>query len=129
MKVEANLDKLMKYFIVIFIFTIFPLYLFAASPSAQEEIDLANRLHKQANSYSNQSQYEKAEPLFIRSIEILEKVFDPKHPAVATILSNLGLLYKRQFRFDEAEQLLKRSITIFEEAFGNEQHKLAIIFM
>ena len=42
---------------IIFIFALFPLYLFAVSPNDQTEINLDNNLDKQANLYYKQGRY------------------------------------------------------------------------
>ena len=47
----------MRSIAIIFIFALFPLYLFAVSPNDQTEIDLANNLDKQANLYYKQGRY------------------------------------------------------------------------
>jgi hypothetical protein len=39
--------------------------------------------------------YAKAEPLFRRSLAILEKALGPDHPSVATSLENLAALYRQ----------------------------------
>ena len=52
--------NLVKYILIIFIFATFPLYLFAVSPNDQAEIDLANKLNKQANLYYEQGRYAEA---------------------------------------------------------------------
>ncbi|MEO6823281.1 MAG: TonB family protein [Nitrosospira sp.] len=66
--------------------------------------------------YQRQKQYRKAEPFFIRSLEIREKVLGPFHPAVALSLSNLGSFYQAQGMLDRAEPMLQRSATIQENA-------------
>ena len=43
--------------VIIFIFALFPLYLFTVSPNDQTEIDFANNLDKQANLYYKQGRY------------------------------------------------------------------------
>jgi hypothetical protein len=53
--------------------------------------------------------YAKAEPLFRRSLAILEKALGPDHPSVATSLENLAALYRATKRDTEAEQLEVRA--------------------
>ena len=43
-----------------------------------------------------QGQFDKAEPLYRQSVEIRESAFSPGHPAVATALVNLAVLYSQQ---------------------------------
>ena len=47
----------MKYIQIFSIFIIFPLYLFAASPSAHEELDLGNSIAKQGDLYYEEGHY------------------------------------------------------------------------
>jgi tetratricopeptide (TPR) repeat protein len=48
----------------------------------------------------------------------LEKALGRDHPAVATGLNNLALLYKDQGRYEEAEPLYSRALAIFENVLG-----------
>ena len=43
-----------------------------------------------------QGKYEKAEPLYQKSLEILEKTLGKDHPDIATNINNLALLYQAQ---------------------------------
>ena len=43
-----------------------------------------------------QGKYEEAEPLYKQNVEIREKSFGLHHPAVATALVNLAVLYSQQ---------------------------------
>ena len=74
----------MRYILIIFIFALFPLYLFAVSPNDQTEIDLANSLDKQAHLYYKQDRHTDAETLYKRSLAIKEKILGQEHPDVAT---------------------------------------------
>ena len=58
---NTKINKLI--FVQIILFALFPLYLFAVSPNDQTEIDLANKLDKQANLYYKQGRYADAYPL------------------------------------------------------------------
>ncbi len=61
-----------------------------------------------------------AEPLYKRSLAILEKALGPEHPNVAMSLNNLALLYEAQGRYGDAEPLYKRSLAISEKVLGPE---------
>jgi clan AA aspartic protease (TIGR02281 family) len=65
-----------------------------------------------ASLYHAQGRYAEAEPLYRRSLEIMEKTLGPNHPDVATILNNLAELYREQGRYAEAEPLYRRSLEI-----------------
>jgi tetratricopeptide (TPR) repeat protein len=51
--------------------------------------------------YQNRGRYADAEPLFKRSIAIVEKTFGDEQ--VAPLLNNLALLYANQGRYADAE--------------------------
>jgi tetratricopeptide (TPR) repeat protein len=55
---------------------------------------VAASLNNLAELYRAQGQYAQAEPLYKRSLAIVEKALGPDHPNVATSLNNLALLYK-----------------------------------
>ena len=57
-----------------------------------------------------------SEPLFKRALAIYEKAAGPEHPAVATLLNNLGQVDKVEDRYADAEPLIKRSLAIREKA-------------
>jgi tetratricopeptide (TPR) repeat protein len=65
-----------------------------------------------------QGAYTKAEPLYVRALDIREKALGPNHPLVATSLNNLALLYKAQGAYAKAEPLYTRALAIAEKALG-----------
>jgi tetratricopeptide (TPR) repeat protein len=62
--------------------------------------------------HEKQGHYEKAEPLFSRAMEILEKALGPEHPNVAVGLNNLAQLYRAQGQYDKAKPLFRRALDI-----------------
>ena len=74
---NQSIRKLMRCIPIIFIFALFTLYLFACSPNAPTEIDIAYSLNKQANLYDDQGRYAEAEPLYKRALAIREKILGP----------------------------------------------------
>ncbi len=62
--------------------------------------------------YSSQGQYAQAEPLYERSLAILEKALGPNHPFVATGLENMATFFRKTGREKEAETLEKRAAAI-----------------
>ncbi len=96
--------------------------------SAQQsaELEEAKRLSEQVNQLYNQGQYAAAIPLAEQALTIREKVLGPEHPDVATILNNLGGLYREQGNFSKAEPLLQRSLAISEKVLGSEHLDVAI---
>ena len=73
--------------------------------------------------YWNQGNYDAAEPLYLRSLEIRETALGESHPDVAQSLNNLAELYRNQGNYDAAEPLFLRSLDIWETALG-ESHPL-----
>lgn len=61
-----------------------------------------------------------AEALYVRSLQIREKVLGPEHPQVATSLNNLAMLYRSLERYREAEPCFKRALAILEKRCGVE---------
>ena len=59
-----------------------------------------------------------AEPLYKRSLALMEKALGPNHPIVATSLNNLAGLYTLQGRHVDGELLHKRAISVREKALG-----------
>ncbi len=73
---------------------------------------LATNLNNLALLYFNQGKYDKAEPLYNRSLAIYEKSLGPNHRDVATTLAHLAKLLEATGRQAEADQLLKRAAAI-----------------
>ena len=63
--------------------------------------------------------------MFRRALAIYEKAGGPEHPAVATVLNNLGQVAKVQDRYAEAEPLIKRSLAIREKVLGPDHPDVA----
>ena len=78
--------------------------------------------------YKKQGRYEEAEPLYHRSLPILEKALGPNHPIVARSLNNLASLYYSQERYEEAEPLIQRSLSIREKALEEDHPDVATSF-
>ena len=97
----------------------------AKSELGVEEAVDARSLNNLAMVYHDQGRYAEAEPLYQRSLKMLEETFGSDHPAVAATLSNLAALYQDQGRYAEAERLCQRSVAILEKAFGPEHLQLA----
>jgi CHAT domain-containing protein/tetratricopeptide (TPR) repeat protein len=75
--------------------------------------------------YWDMGRYKEAEPLFLRSLKILEVRMGKDHRYVATSLSNLAELYRATARYQEAERLLQRSLKIYEVTLGKDQPQVA----
>jgi tetratricopeptide (TPR) repeat protein len=61
--------------------------------------------------YKNQGKYEEAEPLYLRSLTIMEKLL-PNHPDTAIMLGNYALFLQKMNREGEAVELERRARAI-----------------
>jgi len=71
------------------------------------------------------AQYEQALLLYLRALEIWEKVLGKEHPLVATSLNNLAELYRNQGKYEEALPLSLRALEIREKVLGKEHPDVA----
>ncbi len=77
---------------------------------------LTVRLNDLAALYRKLRLYDKAEPLYLRSLRIMEKEWGEDNIDVGAWLINLAAFYREQGRYTEAEPLLLRSIRIYENS-------------
>lgn len=73
---------------------------------------MATSLNNLAALYDIQGQYAQAEPLYTRSLAILEHAFGADHPNLAQSLENIASLYRKTGREKEAAALEKRAAAI-----------------
>jgi Tetratricopeptide repeat len=59
------------------------------------------------------------------SLAIYGKALGPEHPAVATLLNNLGQVDKAEGRYADAEPPIKRSLAIREKVLGRNHPDVA----
>ncbi|NQU28384.1 MAG: tetratricopeptide repeat protein [Candidatus Marinimicrobia bacterium] len=95
-----------------------------AQSNASEELK-ATAQNELAFHYKLIAQYEKAEPLYIRALEIKEQSLGEDHPSVAKTLNNLALLYKSQGLYEKAEPLYLRALKIKEQSLGEDHPSVA----
>jgi tetratricopeptide (TPR) repeat protein len=82
---------------------------------------LASLYNSLANLYESQGQYDEAEPLYFKALQLRKELLGDRHPAVATSLNNLAGLYESQGRYEEAEPLLVEALQLFKDLLG-ERH-------
>jgi tetratricopeptide (TPR) repeat protein len=90
-----------------------------------EDRQFAFSLNQLAELYRKQGKYNKAEPLFLRSLSIDEKQLEENHLYVATTLNNLANLYLYQGKYNKAEPLFLRSLFIREKQLGENHPDVA----
>jgi CHAT domain-containing protein/Tfp pilus assembly protein PilF len=78
--------------------------------------DLAGAINNLAQLYGDVGRDAEAEPMFKRSLAIMEKVVGLESVAIAIELNNLAALYQRQQRYAEAEPLFKRALALSERS-------------
>src|SRR5262245_59380555 len=81
------------------------------APRQSSSAHLGTSLSNLAHLYQAQGRYEEADPLYKRSLAIVETV-GREHPNVAVQLSDLATFYQAQGRHEEAERLYLRSLAI-----------------
>jgi len=59
-----------------------------------------------------------AEECFQKALEIVEKVYDPNHREIATVLINLGIVKNAYNKPEEAKALFERALNIYKATFG-----------
>jgi len=64
--------------------------------------------------YRKQGRYSESEPLFLRALEIRERVFGSAHPFVAEVLEEMSKLYDQSGRAAEARALVDHAKAIRE---------------
>ncbi|WP_103124609.1 CHAT domain-containing tetratricopeptide repeat protein, partial [Nostoc cycadae] len=95
----------------------------------KEHPDVATSLNNLAFLYDAQGKYQQAEPLYQRSLAILEKMLGEKHPLVATSLNNLAALYLAKGDITRAIDFSQRGLEIQAQnlnlifAVGSERRK------
>ena len=78
-----------------------------------------------ATIYFAMGQYEQAETLLIKIVEMARKLLPKGHSQIAVHINNLAALYEAQGRYLEAEQLLKEALDISQKALPESNLNLA----
>ncbi len=89
------------------------------------ETEAARGMGWLATLYNSQGLYSEAEPLLLRSIDILEQQLGVDHPDFATSLNNLATLYFSQGQYSKVEPLDLRSLEIRERQLGADHPHVA----
>ena len=96
-----------------------------AESFGQQDPRLTATRKKLADLYYAQGEYSEAEPLYQRSLEIMEKARGVEHSDIVTGLDDLASLYAAHGNYAEAEPLYRRSLGIVEKACGAEHPSVA----
>jgi tetratricopeptide (TPR) repeat protein len=87
-----------------------------------EDLNYGMALNNLAWAYSLSGKYSDAEPLFKKSISLLEKL---QTPQLSLPLGNLANMYAAQSRFVEAEAVASRSLEVITKYFGSDSANAA----
>jgi tetratricopeptide (TPR) repeat protein len=93
---------------------------------AAPRLDEAQRLHQEAVNLYHAGRYDAAIPVAMRALALWEQIRGPKHPDVATALTNLALLYHTTGHYTKAEPLLQRALALQEQALGPAHASIAL---
>jgi tetratricopeptide (TPR) repeat protein len=74
-----------------------------------------------------QGDYEAAQPLYQRALDIREQALGPKHPDTATSLNNLAGLLQAQGDYEAAQPLYQRALDILEARLGPDHPHTRIV--
>jgi CHAT domain-containing protein/tetratricopeptide (TPR) repeat protein len=83
-----------------------------------EHPDTLQSVNNLAALYQTQGRYAEAEPLFRRTLSVLERVFGAEHPNTLQSANNLAGLCVSQGRYGEAEALYRRTLAASERGLG-----------
>lgn len=103
----------------------------AANLATQTQITnspiIADSFNNLAELYRIQGQYSLAEPLYIKSLKIREKIFGKTSPEIAQSLNNLASLYYYQENYPEAEKQYLAALEIWQNIHGENHPQIATI--
>ncbi len=79
--------------------------------------------------YHSKEQYDKAEPLYLKGIEIFDTLDGKDGERSAFAINNLGLMYADQKKFAKSEEYLRRALTIRTKILGSEDPDVAVTLL
>jgi serine/threonine protein kinase/Tfp pilus assembly protein PilF len=91
-----------------------------------QEASLAGGLDQLATVLWYENEFDEAEELYGRALELRERALGPDHPDVARSLNNLGLHYQTMGDFARAEHMYLRSLRIREQVLGPEHPRVSL---
>jgi len=94
----------------------------------KKDIKYLNLLNNLASFYEMVGEYRKAKPLYIKALNISEKILGEEHPDTAIIYNNLAELYRSIGEYQKAEPLYLKVVKIFEKILGEEHPATATIY-
>lgn len=95
-----------------------------AEKFGEDDPRLALSLNNLAAMYHEQGKYTMAEPLYLRALDIRNRVHGEKHADIALNHHNLAVLYSARRMYPLAEKHYKLAIELKEELFGKDAAEL-----
>lgn len=92
----------------------------------KNDMEQAGLICKLAYLLQYMAQFDKAEKLYKKVLNIFKKRLGENHPDTADIYNNLGYINKEKGEYKKAEELYERSLRIWKSIFGREHPKTAI---
>jgi CHAT domain-containing protein/Tfp pilus assembly protein PilF len=91
----------------------------------QDDLGKLSSLKEQVTELYQAGKFQEANPIAQKFLELSEKALGPDHPATASALNILGLLYNSMGDYAKAEPLFQRALKIDEKALGPDQPNTA----
>ena len=85
---------------------------------------VARILNTLAYVYMQKNNFDRSESLYIQSIEVAEKILDPRDTSVSEYTNDLGTLYLSIGKYDKAIELLKQSLELAQEKLPTDDSDL-----
>jgi len=70
--------------------------------------------------YVRLGEFERAEPLYDKALEIRKRELDEEHPSILESMNNLAVLYSKQGRYKDAEVLYLKTLETLKGVLGEE---------
>lgn len=91
-----------------------------------QDLRVAQSVSQLAQVYVAQRKLVEAEPLYLRALDIYQKVRGDEHMDVAATLNNLGVLHKMYGQYAAAEPYLTRALAIKEKLLGSDHREVGL---
>ncbi|MBC8165566.1 MAG: tetratricopeptide repeat protein [Bryobacteraceae bacterium] len=92
----------------------------------REDSEVLLTIENLAGIFRDESDYLKAEPLYVRAVRIREAAFGPNSPELISALDSLAYTYFGLSRWAEAEALYQRLLALWEMSAGPEHPMVSI---
>lgn len=104
----------------------FELAVKAGETFGNKDTRLAAALDHLATVLSVNKEYDKAIPVYLRAVAVIEAAYDKGHPDLIGTLQNLARVYQVQNKIAEAQPLYERVRVIVEATYGKDDLRTAI---